>query len=74
MHRLHADRLTSQVPSSDIPKDDTQLHQWSKADLAREVEADEGAVFLLIDGYIVDVGGYLDVHVSCSKVGGYRER
>lgn len=64
VHRLHADRLTSKIPSSDIAKDDTQLPQWSKADLVRELEADEGAVFLLIDGYIVDVGGYLDVHVS----------
>lgn len=64
VHRLHADRLTSQIPSSDIAKDDTQLPHWTKADLARELEEDEGAVFLLIDGYIVDAGGYLDVHVS----------
>ncbi|KAJ9110984.1 hypothetical protein QFC20_002751 [Naganishia adeliensis] len=62
VHRLHADRLTSQIPCSDIAKDDTQLPHWTKADLARELEEDEGAVFLLIDGYIVDVGGYLDVH------------
>jgi stearoyl-CoA desaturase (delta-9 desaturase) len=68
VHRLHADRLTSQIPSSDIAKDDAQLPQWSKADLVREMEADEGAVFLLIDGYIVDVGGYLDVHVSPPSV------
>jgi stearoyl-CoA desaturase (delta-9 desaturase) len=68
VHRLHADRLTSQIPSSDIAKDDAQLPQWSKANLVRELEADEGAVFLLIDGYIVDVGGYLDVHVSPPSV------
>lgn len=64
VHRLHADRLTSQIPHSELPRDDTTLPQWTKADVARELEIDEGAVFLLIDGYIVDVGGYLDVHVS----------
>ncbi|GHJ86929.1 hypothetical protein NliqN6_3331 [Naganishia liquefaciens] len=62
VHRLHADRLTSQIPHSELPKDEITLPQWTKADLAREIEIDEGAVFLLIDGYIVDVGGYLDVH------------
>lgn len=64
VHRLHADRLTSQIPNSELAKDDWQLPEWTKADLVRELELDEGAVFLLIDGYIVDVGGYLDVHVS----------
>jgi hypothetical protein len=68
VHRLHADRLTSQIPHSELPRDDTTLPQWTKADLARELEMDEGAVFLLIDGYIVDVGGYLDVHVSATSM------
>lgn len=64
VHRLHADRLTSQIPKDDMAKDDAELPLWTKQDVLRELELDEGAVFLLIDGYIVDVGGYLDIHVS----------
>lgn len=64
VHRLHADRLTSQIPEGDRAKEDTELPLWTKQDVLRELDHDEGAVFLLIEGYIVDVGGYLDVHVS----------
>ncbi|KAJ9106734.1 hypothetical protein QFC19_003046 [Naganishia cerealis] len=62
VHRLHADRLTSQIPHSERAKEDAELPQWTRQDVMRELKLDEGAVFLLIDGYIVDVGGYLDIH------------
>ncbi|KAJ9096422.1 hypothetical protein QFC21_005244 [Naganishia friedmannii] len=62
VHRLHADRLTSQIPEGDMAKEDAELPLWTKQDVLRELDHDGGAVFLLIDGYIVDVGGYLDIH------------
>lgn len=67
VHRAHADRLYANVPSHERVKPVSELPVWSKAEmLQRHGERVDGRrrVLLMIEGFVVDVGGYIDDHVS----------
>ena len=71
VHTLHAERLTALVPSDERAKSRAELPVWSAHEAVRrngQVVSRKGwsrrCVLVLVDGCLVDVGGYLEDHVS----------
>lgn len=76
--RAEADRLTSSIPAEQRAKSLADLPRWSKEEamarhgqwvvdyVGEEEWRRRRMVLLLIEGCLVDVGGYLDEHVSLS--------
>jgi stearoyl-CoA desaturase (delta-9 desaturase) len=66
-----ADRLTSSIPSDQIVRPLEELPVWSRAEIRKRHGEWVGSgverrrrVLLVIEGCVVDAGGYLDDHVS----------
>ena len=67
VHMAEADRLYSSVPDDDKIRRLEELPVWSRAEvIARHGERFDGRrrVFIHLEGCIVDVGGYIEDHVS----------
>lgn len=71
VHRAHADRLDASVPPEERIRKLEELPVWSRAEIRKRhgewVQGDNGRrrrVLLLLEGCIVDAGGYLNEHVS----------
>jgi stearoyl-CoA desaturase (delta-9 desaturase) len=65
VHMAHADRLYASVPTHERVKPIEELPVWSRAEVLRRhghVHENRRRVLLLVEGCIVDVGGYLDDH------------
>lgn len=61
----HADRLYASVPTHERAKPIEELPVWSRAEVLRrhgQAYENRRRVLLLVEGCIVDVGGYLDDH------------
>lgn len=82
--RSQADRLAGSVPDSERPKSKEELPVWSKREAKRrngewvlELVGEEirkrRMVLVLVQGCLVDVGGYVDEHVSYRFSGVQRE-
>jgi len=64
-----ADRLFGTVKADEMVKDPASLPVWTKSEVVRrhgERVGDRRRVLLLLEGCIVDVGGYLEDHVCLS--------
>ena len=69
IYMAEADRLFGSVKADEMVKSVAELPVWSKGDVIRrhgEWVGKEGRrrVLVLLEGCIVDVGGYLEDHVS----------
>ena len=61
----HADRLYASVPLSERVKPIEELPVWSRAEVLKrhgQIVDNRVRVLLLVEGCIVDIGGYLDEH------------
>jgi stearoyl-CoA desaturase (delta-9 desaturase) len=70
MHMVEADRLFGTVKADEMVKNISDLPTWSRSEVLRRhgemVRSGEGRrrrVLLLLEGCVVDVGGYLEDHV-----------
>ena len=64
-----ADRLFGTVKADEMVKDPASLPVWTKSEVVRrhgERVGDRRRVLLLLEGCVVDVGGYLEDHVCLS--------
>lgn len=64
---MEADRLFGTVKADEMVKDINELPVWTRNDVVRrhgEWDGKRQRVLLLLEGCIVDVGGYLEDHVS----------
>jgi stearoyl-CoA desaturase (delta-9 desaturase) len=62
-----ADRLFGTVKADEMVKDVNDLPVWTRGEVIRrhgERDGKKRRVLLLLEGCIVDVGGYLEDHVS----------
>lgn len=67
MHMMEADRLFGTVKADEMVKDINELPVWTRSEVVRrhgEWDGKRRRVLLLLEGCIVDVGGYLEDHVS----------
>jgi len=61
-----ADRLFGTIKADEMVKDPSQLSVWTKNDVIRkhgEWVDERRRVLLILEGCVVDVGGYLEDHV-----------
>ena len=61
-----ADRLFGTVKADEMAKDPSQLPVWTKNEVLRkhgEWVGERRRVLLVLEGCVVDVGGYLEDHV-----------
>jgi hypothetical protein len=66
MHMAEADRLFGTVKADEMAKDPSQLPVWTKNEVVRkhgEWVGERRRVLLVLEGCVVDVGGYLEDHV-----------
>lgn len=66
VHMAEADRLFGTVKADEMVKDPSTLPVWTKSDVLRkhgEWVDDRRRVLLVLEGCVVDVGGYLEDHV-----------
>jgi stearoyl-CoA desaturase (delta-9 desaturase) len=66
MHMAEADRLFGTVKADEMAKDPSQLPVWTKNEVIRkhgEWVDERRRVLLILEGCVVDVGGYLEDHV-----------
>jgi stearoyl-CoA desaturase (delta-9 desaturase) len=66
MHMAEADRLFGTVKADEMAKDPSQLPVWTKNEVLRkhgEWVGERRRVLLVLEGCVVDVGGYLEDHV-----------
>ena len=67
MHRAEADRLVSTVPVDERVRQLDELPVWSRAEVRkRHGERVDGRrrILLLLEGCVIDAGGYIEDHVS----------
>jgi len=68
MHMAEADRLFGTIKADEMVKDPSLLPVWTKNEVIRkhgEWVDERRRVLLILEGCVVDVGGYLEDHV-CS--------
>jgi stearoyl-CoA desaturase (delta-9 desaturase) len=61
-----ADRLFGTIKADEMAKDPSQLPVWTKNEVVRkhgEWVGERRRVLLVLEGCVVDVGGYLEDHV-----------
>ena len=66
-----ADRLFGTVKADEMVKDPSQLPVWTKNEVVRkhgEWVGERRRVLLVLEGCVVDVGGYLEDHVRLSPL------
>jgi hypothetical protein len=70
VHMAEADRLFGTVKADEMVKDPSELPVWTKSEAVRKhgewANGDRRRVLLLLEGCLVDVGGYLEDHVCPS--------
>jgi len=65
-----ADRLFGTIKADEMVKDPSQLPVWTKNEVIRkhgEWVDERRRVLLILEGCVVDVGGYLEDHVRLSS-------
>jgi stearoyl-CoA desaturase (delta-9 desaturase) len=66
-----ADRLFGTVKADELVKNISDLPVWTKGEIMRRHGERVGSrrrALLLLEGCVVDVGGYLEDHVSCLSI------
>jgi hypothetical protein len=77
MHMAEADRLFGTIKADEMAKDPSQLPVWTKNEVIRkhgEWVDERRRVLLVLEGCVVDVGGYLEDHVRTSPLFTYSSR